>query len=231
VSSFFDKFINYGHRSRLRSKFIRSGFTNFHKHEIVELLLTLSIPRKDVKTIAKTLLKTFGSIGGIFDANIADLVQIKGIGESTAVALKIIRSINNLYLQEQLENAPICNSVEKASTLWKNRLSNLAVEVLEVAYLDSSLRLMKDGIERLETGTIVATAVYPRKIAEAALRRGARAIMLAHNHPSGPAEPSDCDERNTRTIKIALQYLDIKLVDHIIVASNGIFSFKENGLL
>jgi DNA repair protein RadC len=210
---------------------VHSGFTSFSKHEIVELLLTLSIPRKDVKTIAKTLLQTFGSIKGIFDANIDDLVQIKGIGESTAVAFKIIRSVNNLYLQEQLEDTPVCNSVEKTSVLWKNRLSNLAVEVLEVAYLDSSLRLIKDGIERLETGTIVATTVYPRKIAEAALRRGARAIILAHNHPCGSAEPSDCDERNTRTIKIALQYLDIQLVDHIIVATSGTFSFKENGLL
>jgi DNA repair protein RadC len=141
--------MNYGHRSRLRNKFVRSGFVNFNKYEIVELLLTVSIPRKDVKTIAKTLLKTFGSIKGIFDASIADLLQIKGVGESTAIALKIIRSINNLYLQEQLEDTPICNSVEKASTLWKNRLSDLTVEVLEVAYLDSSLRLMKDEIERL----------------------------------------------------------------------------------
>ncbi|MDR2778909.1 MAG: DNA repair protein RadC [Puniceicoccales bacterium] len=231
MSSFFDKSINYGHRNRLRKKFMRSEFDCFNEHEIVELLLTLSIPRKDVKTIAKTLLKTFGSIKGIFDASISDLVQIKGIGESTAVALKIIRAINSLYLQEQFEGQPLLNSVDKVFMLWKNRLSSLAIEVLEIAYLDSALRLMKNGIERLETGTIAATAVCPRKVAEAALNRKARAIILAHNHPKGAAEPSDYDERNTRTIKIALQYLDIKLIDHIIIASDRAFSFKENGLL
>jgi DNA repair protein RadC len=210
---------------------MRSEFACFNEHEIIELLLTLSIPRKDVKTIAKTLLKTFGSIKGIFDASIDDLVQIKGIGESTAVALKVIRASNSLYLQEQLEWQPIFNSTDKVFTLWQNRLSNLTIEVLEVAYLDSALRLMKNGIERLETGTIAATVVYPRKVPEAALRRGARAVILAHNHPTGSAEPSDSDERSTRTLKIALQYLDITLVDHIIIASNGTFSFKENGLL
>ncbi|MDR1432733.1 MAG: DNA repair protein RadC [Puniceicoccales bacterium] len=222
---------NDGHRNRLRKRFLRSGFVGFADHEIVELLLTLSIPRKDVKATAKHLLQTFGSLAGIFDADIGEVVQVKGIGQSTAVALRIIRAVNSLYLQEKIESEPAFDSVGKAIELWRSRLSCLKFEVVEVAYLNSSLRLMKDGIERLETGTASATVFYPRKIAETAIRHGATAVIIAHNHPTGPAEPSDYDERSTRTIKTALQYLDIRLLDHIIISSNDAFSFKEHGLL
>jgi DNA repair protein RadC len=222
---------NDGHRSRLREKFLSSEFAGFAEHEIVELVLTLSIPRKDVKPMAKALLKTFGSIRGIFDASVDDLTGTSGIGRSTAVALKVIRAVNNLYLQEKFRDAPTFNSVDKAIELWENRLSHLKVEVVEIAYLDARLRLMKDGIERLESGTVSAAAIYPRKIAESAIRRNSSAVMLAHNHPTGPAEPSDSDERNTRNIRIALQYLDIRLIDHIIIAADGAFSFKDHGLL
>ena len=220
-----------GHRDRLRKKFLNSGFTGFSEHEIVELLLTFSIPRKDVKGTAKRLLQTFGSLMGIFDADVSDVVQVKGIGQSTAVALKIIRAVNSLYLQEKFESEPTFDSVDKAVELWRNRLSCLKFEVVEVAYLDSSLRLMKNGIERLETGTVSATAFYPRKIAETAIRHDAVAVIIAHNHTTGPATPSDYDERSTRTIKTALQYLDVRLIDHIIISANDAFSFKEHGLL
>jgi DNA repair protein RadC len=222
---------NENHRQRLREKFLRSEFSGFVDHEIVELLLTLSIPRKDVKGLAKVLLKTFGSIRGIFDADVSELMRIRGIGESTATSLKIIRVANTLYVQKSCEESQPFNSADKAVELWRSRLSNLKFEVFEVAYLDSGLRLIKDGIKRLETGTAVMAAVFPRKVAELAIRNNSTAVIVAHNHPGGPAEPSDHDERTTRTLKIALQYLDIRLLDHIIISSNGAFSFREHGLL
>jgi DNA repair protein RadC len=231
VPEIFEDSANKNHRRRLREKFLRSGFSAFVDHEIVEILLTLSIPRKDVKGLAKFLLKTFGSIKGIFDADIGELMQIQGVGESTAVSLKIIRVANNLYMQKNYEDNQQFNSVDKAIELWKNRLANLKFEVFEVAYLDSGLRLIKNGIERLETGTAIMAAVFPRKVAEFAIRHNSTAIVIAHNHPAGSAEPSDYDERATRTLKTALQYLDIRLLDHIIISSSGAFSFKEHGLL
>jgi DNA repair protein RadC len=226
-----DKLVRYGHRSRLREKFLRSEFACFCPHEIVELLLTLSIPRKDVKLLAKTLLKTFGSIRKILDANTEELMQITGVGQATIVSFKMIRAINSLYLYEKIEQGTSFDSVEKACELWKNRLSNLQIEVVEVAYLDSSLRLVKNGIERLETGTITMTTIRPRRIAEFALRNNSTAIIIAHNHPAGSAEPSYCDERNTKMLQIALKYLEIRLIDHIIVSKNETFSFKQNGVL
>jgi DNA repair protein RadC len=198
---------------------------------VVELLLTLSIPRKDVKIIAKKLLHTFGSLRSICDADIHDLVQISGIGQASTVALKVVRAINVVYLREKLENNRAFDSVEKVIEFWKNRMANLKIEVVEVALLDSSLQLVGNGIERLEMGTAAATTFYPRKIAEAAILRNATALIMAHNHPTGPAEPSDYDERSTRKVKTILQYLDVLLVDHIIIARNGTFSFKEHGLL
>ncbi|MDR1595455.1 MAG: DNA repair protein RadC [Puniceicoccales bacterium] len=231
VSENTDNSVNHGHRSRLREKFLRSEFAGLCDYEIVELLLTLSIPRKDVKALAKKLLGTFGSLRNIFDAEVSDLTKVRGIGKSTAVALKVIRAVNVVYLREKLESGQVLDSSTKAIELWKNKLSNLKFEVVEVALLDSGLRLIKNGIERLETGTAAATTFYPRKIAEAAIRSNATAVIIAHNHPAGSAEPSDYDERSTRTIKTALQYLDVRLIDHVIISQNDAFSFKEHGLL
>ncbi|MDR3144441.1 MAG: DNA repair protein RadC [Puniceicoccales bacterium] len=226
-----DKHENVGHRERLRERFMRAEFSCFSQHEIVELMLTFSIPRRDVKRTAKILLKTFGSIAGIFDAEIGELEQIKGIGRATAISIKMIRAVNSLYLQEKFSSGTDIDSAEKAIALWRQRMSGLKVEVVEVAHMSSELRLMEDGIERLEEGTVASAVIYPRKIVESAMRRNSAAIMLCHNHTSGSADPSDCDERNTRALKTTLQHLDIALVDHIIISPIGAFSFRENGLL
>jgi DNA repair protein RadC len=220
-----------GHRSRLRRKFLQHGFGVLCPHEVLELILTLSIPRQDVKGKAKELLDTFGSIGALFDAPVERLMEISGIGESTATAFQLIRTANGLYLQGKLEMGVPLDTLDGVKELWRSRLGSLAFEVVEVAYLDAGLRLMMDGIERLETGTVAATTIYPRKVAEAAIRHGCVAVIVAHNHPAGPITPSNADERMTNNLKTALKTLDIVLVDHIIVSSAATFSFKENGLL
>jgi DNA repair protein RadC len=223
--------LNENHRHRLREKFLRSEFGAFVDHEIIELMLTLSIPRKDVKGIAKILLRTFGSIRGIFDAEIADLMRVKGIGEATAVSLKIIPAMNNLYLQKCCEDGFQLDSVEKIGRLWRHRLSSLRIEVFEVAYLNSSLQLLPDGIERMESGTVTTAVVCPRKVAESAIRRNSTAILIAHNHPSGAAEPSDQDERTTKFLKSVLQPLGIRLIDHLIISPDASFSFLDHGMI
>ena len=226
-----EKNINEGHRKRLRQRFAKAGFENFSEHEIIELLLTLSITRKDVKKLAKTLLKEFGSLKNVFDATPRDLRKISGIGEGTSLLFKLIIAANDIYLCSKLEKLPSISSSAEATNFWKNRLSNLNFEVLEVAYLDSSLCLLRNGIERVETGVLTATTISIRKIAESAMHRNASGVILAHNHPCGSAKPSDSDERNTKKIKFVLQELNVVLVDHVIVSKNDVFSFKENGLL
>jgi DNA repair protein RadC len=170
----------HGHRQRLRERFLKSGFAGFAEHEIVELLLTLCIPRRDVKASAKALLDRFGSLRAILDAPISDLQQTPGIGEVAPVALRVIREAASLYLQQRAEEATVLASPDSLKSFWRTRLGGLRNEVFEVAYLDSASRLMRNGVETLEEGTVDRAAVYPRRVAEAALRRGAAALVVAH---------------------------------------------------
>lgn len=220
-----------GHRQRLRERFLKSGFAGFAEHEIVELLLTLCIPRRDVKPAAKTLLCHFGSLRAVLDAPIADLQQVPGIGEVAPVALRIIRETANLYLQQQAEQATVLASTDSLTTFWRSRLGGLRNEVFEVAYLDSACKLIRNGVETLEEGTVDRAAVYPRRVIEAALRRGAAALVCAHNHPNGDVRPSDQDKVLTRALVLAANTVQLKLLDHLIVSPDAVFSFRKEGLM
>lgn len=220
-----------GHRSRLRARFERSGFTGFNDYEIIELILTLCIPRKDVKQPAKALLEKFGSIGEIFDASPADLETVDGIGKIAPIAIKIIKEAASVYLLHSVKGQIILNNSEKLEAFWQSRLINLRHEVFEVAYLDNSYRLLKNGIERIEEGTTSHTVVYPRKVIGSALKNGAAAIVLAHNHPGGTTQPSTDDFKLTKALINAANTLNIEVIDHIIIADKEIFSFRRNGYI
>ncbi len=219
------------HRQRLRDRFLKTGLSGFADYEVVELLLTLCIPRKDVKERAKALLAAFGTLRGILDAPISELKNVEGIGEVTPVALRIIREAANLYLQQKAEGLPFLASPEALGFFWRSRLGSLPNEIFEVAYLDSAYRLIRNGIETLEEGTIDRAAVYPRRVVEAALRRGAAGLVVAHNHPNGDVSPSEQDKILTRALVLAATSVQIKIVDHLIVSADKVFSFREAGLL
>ncbi len=220
-----------GHRARLRERFLKSGFSGFAEHEIVELLLTLCIPRCDVKRPAKELLKRFGSLRGVLDAPPEQLRQVPGIGTVAPVALHIIRETASLYLLQGAEDQVTLNSVDKLADFWRARLGGLKREVFEVAYLDTRYRLIRDGVERLEEGTIDRAHVYPRKVMEAALRRGAAHIVVAHNHPAADARPSEADKVLTRMLEQAGSSLGVGVIDHLIIAQTDTFSFRRAGLI
>ena len=141
-----------GHRKRLRDRFIKNGLKGFSDHEVIELLLTLAIPRKDVKKPAKALLSHFGNLRRILDAPVEELERIEGIGTVTPIALRIIREAANLYLQQRAEIEMNFSHPETLHDFWKAKLGGLRDEVFEVAYLDSAYRLLRDGVERLEEG-------------------------------------------------------------------------------
>lgn len=210
---------------------MKSGFAGFAEHEIVELLLTLCIPRRDVKAAAKTLLQRFGNLRAILDAPASDLQQVTGMGEVAPVALRIIRETANLYLQQQAEESTALASPESLTAFWRSRLGGLRNEVFEIAYLDSAYKLIHDGVETLEEGTVDRAAVYPRRVIEAALRRGAAAIVCAHNHPSGDVRPSEQDKTLTRALVLAANTVQLKLLDHLIVSPDAVFSFRKEGLM
>ena len=220
-----------GHRHRLRERFRKSGLSSLADYEVVELLLTLAIPRSDVKEPAKALIARFGSLRGILDAPIEQLEEVEGIGTVTPIALQIIRAAATLYLQQSTEGKNIAADSQTLAVFWRMRIGALVNEVFEVAYLDSALRLVRDAVERLEEGTIDRATVYPRRVVESALRRGAAALVLAHNHPNGNVEPTEQDKLLTRAIVMASETVHLKVFDHLIISHENSFSFKQAGLL
>ena len=221
----------HGHRQRLRDRFTKSGLVGFADYEVVELLLTLAIPRADVKQPAKALLARFGNLRGILDAPLAELQAVSGIGTVTPVALRIIREVASLYLQQAAEAHDALTDPHVLVRFWRLRIGALANEVFQVGYLDSAYRLLRDGIETLEEGTIDRAAVYPRRVIEAALRRGAAALVFAHNHPNGDVQPTEQDKILTRALVLAATTVQIKVLDHLIVSPDHAFSFRQEGLL
>ncbi len=220
-----------GHRKRLRTRFEKSGLDGFADYEIVELLLTLAIPRSDVKPAAKELIERFGSVRGVLDASLADLRTVPGLGAVAPVALRIVRETANLYLRESAEGGQPLVDPEALSRFWRSRIGSLPHEVFEVAYLDGSGRLLREGVERLEEGTVDRAAVYPRQVLAAALRRSAAAVVFAHNHPTGDVRPSEQDKLLTRALVLAATTLQVKVVDHLVVSTDHVFSFRQEGLL
>jgi DNA repair protein RadC len=221
----------HGHRQRLRERFLKTGLAGFADYEVVELLLTLAIPRSDVKQPAKALIARFGNLCGILDAPIEDLRAVPGIGNVTPVALQIIKAAATLYLQQSGEGRDSLADPTRLAEFWRLRIGALQNEVFEVAYLDSGYRLLRDGVDRLEEGTIDRAAVYPRCVIEAALKRGAAAVVLAHNHPNADLSPTEHDKVLTRAIVLAAETVHLKVVDHLIVSAQGTFSFRKAGLL
>ena len=210
---------------------MRGGFVGFAEHEVLELLLTLAIPRRDTKPIAKRLLARFGSLRGAMDAPVEDLRSISGIGDVAAIALRLVREAATLYLRETTEQVAPLHTAESLSEFWRLRMGDLTNEVFEVAYLDSGHRLIRDGVERMQEGTIDRAAVYPRRIVEHALKRGAAALVIAHNHPNGIVRPSERDKLITRAIVLAADTVDLGVLDHLIVSRDETFSFRAAGLL
>jgi DNA repair protein RadC len=221
----------HGHRQRLRDRFLKSGLDGFADYEVVELLLTLAIPRSDVKRPAKALIARFGNLRSILDAGIVELRAVPGIGSVTPVALQIIKAAATLYLQQSSEGRDSFAEPERLAAFWRLRIGALSNEVFEVGYLDSGYRLLRDGIETLEEGTIDRAAVYPRRVIEAALRRGAFGVVLAHNHPNGTVTPSEHDKLLTRAIVLAAETVGVRVVDHLIVSAEESFSLRKAGLL
>ena len=221
----------HGHRQRLRERFLKSGLAGFADYEVVELLLTLAIPRSDVKQPAKALIARFGNLRSILDAPIEELRSVSGIGNVTPVAIQIIKAAATLYLQQSSEGRDSLVEHARLSEFWRMRIGALQNEVFEVAYLDSGYRLLRDGVDTLEEGTVDRATVYPRRVVEAALKRGAAAIVLAHNHPNGNTTPSEHDRVLTRAIVLAAETVDLKVIDHLIVSPEDTFSFRKAGIL
>ena len=220
---------NEGHRQRLRERFERGGFAAFAEHEVLELILTLCIPRRDVKLPAKKLLAKFGSLRAVLDAPAEKLREVEGIGSVTPVALRILRDTAALYLQQGLEEREALSSVSQISAFLRLRFSGEKRECAEVLYLDTGRRLLPGGIERMEEGTVDQVVMLPRKIVESALRRGAKFVVMVHNHPGGSPQFSRADIEVTRAVSAACKAVGMELSDHFLVAGDTVVSLLASG--
>jgi len=220
---------NRGHRKRLKQKFAASGTSAFHEHEVLELLLTYAVPQKDVKPPAKELLRVFGSLKGVVDAEIADLAKIKGIGEHSAILFKLVKEMAALYLKQKAKEKRQVTCTTELLDFCKTVMGGKRDEEFCVIYLDAQNQIIE--FETIQKGVVNQAVVYPRQVLESALKKKASAIILAHNHPSGHVCPSDADIRLTKTIQETAKVLDILVHDHIIVGENRFFSFREEGLM
>ncbi len=218
-----------GHRKRLKEKFEAAGIDGWMDHEVLELLLSYSIPRKDTKVTAKDLLAKFGSFAGVLDADIKDIETVKGVSAHSAVFLKLLKALSGRYLKEGVVSRDLLSSPENASEYLKTLLKGSKDEEFIALFLDSANRLIAS--ENLQSGTVNKSAVYPRKVAERALYHKAVSVIISHNHPGGTPKPSEDDKRSTTAIKEALTTIEAELLDHLIICGNTYFSFKEQGLL
>jgi len=220
---------NRDHRKRLRVKFLTSGIEAFHDYEVLELFLTYAIPRVDVKPQAKELIRTFGSIKEAVDADIGDLVKIKGIGKDSAVLIKLVKEIAALYLKQKAKEKKQVTCTTELLDFCRTVMGGKQDEEFCVIYLDAQNQIIE--FETIQRGVVNQAVVYPRQVLENALKKKASAIILAHNHPSGHVRPSDADIRLTKTIQETAKVLDILVHDHIIIGENRFFSFREEGLM
>jgi len=216
-----------GHRRRIKDTFKQQGLAAFHDYEVLELLLTWCIVRKDVKPTAKNLIKRFASFQGVLDAPLEELQQVEDIGEHSALLLKLIRACCDYYLAAAIVKRDVIASPQALINYLRASMAALHNEQFRVVYLNAKNEMLSDEI--IQEGTIDQTAVYPRKIVERALQAGAVSIILVHNHPSGDPAPSAHDSRLTDTLVSATKLLSIRVHDHIIIGKYGYYSFAENG--
>jgi DNA repair protein RadC len=213
----------------MKKKFAESGIDAFHDYEVLELLLSYAIPRKDVKPLAKRLLHKFGSLKGIVDAEVSSLEKIEGVSVHTAILIKLIKEMGTLYLKEKARDKPQITCTTELLNYCKTYMGGLKDEQFCVIYLDAQNKMT--DIETIQEGIVNQAVVYPRKVLENALKQKASAIIMVHNHPSGHVKPSDADIRLTKTIQETARILDIIVHDHIIIGENRFFSFREEGLI
>lgn len=218
-----------GHRDRLRDRARNHGIASLETHELLELFLFAYVPRKDTNSIAHELLNTFGSISAILDADIDDLVQVKNMTTQAALALSAIPDITKRYINDKKAPKKCLSSIGNAVEYIKSETKFLTKERLLILCLDTHFNLIRNVV--INSECVDRVNVSLKDIHSAVIRQGAKNIIVAHNHPAGSLLPSDDDVSLTRDIIISMSYIDVEVLDHIIVTDDNYFSFRERGLI
>ena len=221
--------VHDGHRKRLKTQFLIHG-EDFHDHQLLELLLCYAIPQGDVNDLAHALLDQFGSLAGVFDALPASLTRVDGVGEHTAVLLKLIPKLAGRYSTIRSSPGDILASSRAARDyLLPYFQTGPRNEMVYLVCMDAKYKVL--GCHKLGEGTVNAADITPRRVVELALAHNASAVLLAHNHVSGLALPSNADLLTTETLARVLREVGVELADHLIFTEDDMVSLKDSGLL
>src|SRR5580704_6898328 len=218
-----------GHRQRLKARFLAGGADALPDYELMELVLFAAIPLRDVKPLAKELVRRFGSFADAIAAPRERLEEIKGVGDAVIAQFKIVEAAALRLSKRRLLNRPALSSWQALLDYCKAAMARSPHEEFRVLFLDRKNALIADEVQ--SEGTVDHTPVYPREIVKRALEHSASAIILVHNHPSGDPTPSRADIEMTREIAAAAKALKIAIHDHLVIGRNGHASFKSLGLL
>lgn len=219
----------HGHRQRLRQRFLESGGKGMPDYEMLELVLMGAIGRRDVKPLAKRLIKVFGSYEGALTAPPERLREVEGLGEVAVALLKAVEASAVRLAQAKVIGKPVISNWQALIDYCHAAMAHAPREQFRILFLDCKNRLIADEVQ--QTGTVDHTPVYPREVMRRALELSASALILVHNHPSGDPTPSRGDIEMTKEIADAAYKLSISLHDHLVIGKQEHISFKTLGLL
>ncbi|MEO0003804.1 MAG: repair protein [Pseudomonadota bacterium] len=215
--------------SRPREKLLQRGPSALSDAELLALLLRTGIVGKNVLLLAQELVDAFGGVAGLLHSGPDELGRIKGLGPAKRAELLAVVELARRALAQELRQKPLFDSPQAVAHYLRLHFGHKPHEVFAVLFLDSQHRLL--ALEELFRGTLAQTSVYPREVVLRALHHHAAAVVLAHNHPSGAAEPSRADEMLTQTLKSALLLVDVRVLDHFVVTASACRSMAELGLV
>ncbi len=208
---------------------MKGGGDALADYELLELILMLAIPRRDVKPLAKQLIEKFGGYAGVLSAEVETLKSTSGLGDTAVAAIKAVQASALVMARTQAHKKPVLSNWQAVEQYLQGAMSGLAREQFRLLFLDRQNRLIADEV--ISDGTVDHTPVYPREVVRRALSNNATAIILVHNHPSGDVRPSKADISMTRELADACHKIGIQVHDHIIVGKTGQASFRDLGLL
>ena len=222
-----EKSMHTGHRERLKQRFLEEGLDNFTDVQALELLLFYGIVRQDTNPIAHNLIEHFGSLSQVLEASPAELKKVKGISEHTAILLNLIPQLGRYYQVDCTQRMEILPTLDACGAYLVPRFFGRTRETVFLLCLDAKCKVL--CCKEVGEGSVNAASISQRKVVETALTANATTVVLAHNHPSGIALPSDEDVQTTRRIAAALQAVEIQLADHIVVAEGDYVSMVQSG--
>ena len=224
-----DKKLHEGHRQRVKTRYLTEGLDAFEDHQVLEMLLFYCIPMKDTNELAHKMIREFGSLAGVFEADPKEVCKRCGVSENTAIMVSLVPSLARRYFKGKWGDKPTLDTSSKAGKYAVALFAGRTYEAFFLICLDAQNRVIHADL--VHEGTIDEAPVYPRMIVEAALRHKANSVILAHNHPGGGLQPSKADIEVTQKVTVALESISISIMDHIIVAGDKYISFAEKGLL